>query len=87
MPIPIFPTPFELIKTFPVELNAEEFPIVRFCILVVCKIPVPVRYVELFPLFALMDAVGVPLFTLITANLEELVAVPPIRRSTVELIG
>jgi hypothetical protein len=35
----------------------------------------------LFPLLALIEAVGVPLLTLINANFEEEVDTPPRRRS------
>lgn len=41
----------------------------------------------MFPEFPEIDAVGVPEFTLITANLALAVDWPPIRRSTVELFG
>ena len=64
-----------------------EFPRVKVCAFVVPKTPVPVRVVALFPELAEIVAVGVPESTLRTANLAEVVAWPPIRRSRVEFTG
>ena len=61
-------------------------PKVRFWFAVVCSVPSAVRYEPpLKP--AERVAVGVPEFTLITANFEEEVAVPPNAKSRVELTG
>ena len=54
-------------------LPVELLPKVNVCLLVVASIPVPVRYVLLSPLFAEIEAVGVPLFTFIKANLADCV--------------
>ena len=62
-------------------------PKVRVCMLVVARLPAPVRKAALLPELAEMVAVGVPELTLRTANLAEVVAAPPMRRSTVELLG
>ena len=62
-------------------------PIVMFCAFVVERTPPPVRYVALFPEEAEILAVGVPVNTLITANLALEVLCPPIEKSTVELFG
>ena len=70
-----------------VTLPVLTSPSVKFCLFVVPSMPVPVRYVELFPLLAEILAIGVPLFTLITANFAEEVDVPPNARSRVVLIG
>ena len=67
----------------PVELP----PRVRFCALVVARFPFPVMYVALFPLLAEMEATGVPELTLIKANLELDVDVPPNATSSVVLYG
>lgn len=74
-----------------VLLRSDMFPVVEpprvnVCILVVANVPLPVMYRALFPEFAEMDAVGVPESTLMNANLADVVAIPPIRRSCVVLI-
>ena len=51
--------------------------------MVVPSIPKPVRYVALFPELADMEAVGVPESTLMNANLDEDVEVPPRSRSRI----
>ena len=61
-----------------------ELPKARVCLFVVPNTPRPVKVVALLPEFAEIDAVGVPEFTLRTANLAEAVEVPPIKRSRVE---
>ena len=61
-------------------------PRVNVCFAVVCKVPAAVRY-EAPVVPADIEAVGVPLFTLMNANLAEELAVPPISKSTVLLIG
>jgi len=66
-------------------LPVEPLPSWRVWKLVVPRIPVAVR--EAAPVVPETEAVGVPPATLITANLAELVAVPPISRSRVELPG
>jgi len=71
------PNPKRLI--FPVD----EEPNVNDCLFVVANIPFPESVVALAPLFADIDAVGVPPETLMKANLEEEVAVEPRRRSRV----
>ena len=58
---------------------------VRVCLLVVDRVPSPEIYVALLPLFAEMDAVGVPELTLMNANLEDTVALLPRSRSRVEV--
>ena len=63
-------------------------PIVRFCILVVARFPLPVRKVLELAVVPAIDAVGTPEpIILSTANLADALAVPPIRRSTVEFLG
>ena len=58
-------------------------PIVKFWALVVPRFPIPVRNVVFAPLLAEMEAVGVPELTLIKANLDDWVEVPPSNRSCV----
>ena len=62
-------------------LPVDEEPSVSVCAFVVPRTPDPVRYAALLPLFADIDAVGVPLFTLVNANFADCVVVPPRRRS------
>ena len=63
-----------------------EVPRVNACFAVVASVPSAVKYAPpAAP--AERDAVGVPLFTLITANLEEEVALEPIRKSREVLVG
>jgi hypothetical protein len=81
------PCALDWIKTFPVELNVDELPIVNVCLFVVDKNPVPVKNVAFEPLFALMEAVGVPPETPRKANFAEVVAELPINTSRVSLIG
>jgi hypothetical protein len=69
---------FSTIDTSPVVFP----PNVNVWLFVVPKTPVPVRKVLLFPLFAEIDAVGVPMFKLITANFAPIVEKPPTRKST-----
>src|SRR4030042_5540630 len=62
-------------------------PIVRFCILVVARLPLPVRYVLELAVVPAIEAVGMPEPDMInTANLAEELAVPPMRRSRVEFL-
>ena len=85
-PVKLIPLPDPLSplrNIFPVV----DPPRVRFWKLVVLRLPVPLRNVLFAPLLADMEAVGVPEFTLITANLAEEVDVPPRAKSRVELIG
>ena len=60
---------------------------VKFCILVVARLPAPVRKVALLAVLAEMDAVGVFPAILRTANLAEAVEVPPMNMSQVLLSG
>ena len=62
-------------------------PNVNVCPLVVWRLPNPVRYVAIFPEFAEILAVGVPLLTFMKANLAAAVETPPIPRSKVEFPG
>ncbi len=55
--------------------------------MVVPKTPAPERNVALLPELAEIEAVGVPELTFKTANLAELVACPPTKKSRVLLIG
>ena len=62
------------------------FPMVSDCLAVVASVPEAVKNAApLVP--AETDAVGVPLDTFKTANFAEELACPPIKKSTVELIG
>jgi hypothetical protein len=66
-----------------ITLPVLALPNCNVCALVVPRVPLPVRYVALFPEFADMEAVGVvaaPVL-LIKANRALLVAVPPKRTS------
>jgi hypothetical protein len=72
-------TPWDESVTLPVEPE----PKVKVCALVVPNTPIPERVVAIFPLFAEIDAVGVPLLTLMNANFEDTVAFDPRRRSCV----
>jgi len=66
-------------------LPVDAPPRVRVCALVVPRVPVAVREVAL--LFAPdMEAVGVPELTLRKPNLALTVAVPPSKRSSVEIL-
>lgn len=75
--------PAELMTTLPVLLP----PRVSVPALVVARLPVPVKNVALFPLFALILAVGVPVLLLMKANLALAVLVPPTSKSKVLLNG
>ena len=79
VPVP----PKGLILTLPVLPS----PIVKSCVLVVPITPLPVINVALSPFDAEILAVGVPEFTLITANFADWVDVPPRAKSKVVLIG
>ena|SRR3989344_1993525 len=62
----------------------DVVPRVKVCILVVDKVPVPVRYEALFPEFADIVAVGVPELIFKTPNLAEEEVAPPRRRSSTD---
>lgn len=62
---------------FPVVFD----PRVRVEAFVVPRVPSPLMYVELLPLFAEIDAVGVPELMLRTANLADGVELDPRRKS------
>src|SRR3989304_9402055 len=62
-------------------------PIVRLWLLVVARLPLPVRKVLAPATEPAMEAVGVPEPTLMKANLAEGVALPPTKRSTVVFLG
>ena len=64
-----------------------EFPRVKFWKLVVPRTPLPFNVVALAPLLAEMEAVGVPEFTLMNANLALLVPVAPRSRSSVVFLS
>jgi len=64
-----------------------EPPRVRGAMLVVARLPSPVRYVATLAVVPDMEAVGVPSFTLSIANLADVVETPPMRRSVVGLRG
>lgn len=69
-------------------LPVVEFPSCNVCAFVVPRTPVPVSVVALFPELAEILAVGVPEpIMLRTANLAEVVAVAPSKRSSVILNG
>ena len=73
---------------FPLPLSITIFPVVdpprvSVWLLVVPRLPRPVRKVLLSPEFAEIEAVGVPPLVLVKANFEERVDVPPTRRSYV----
>jgi len=57
----------------------------RFCMFVVPSTPPPVRNVALLPLFAEIEAVGIPLFTFKKPNFALVVALLPRRKSTTPL--
>ena len=62
-------------------------PMVKFCILVVARLPLPVRKVFEFAVVPAIEAVGTPEpIILSTANLADAEAVPPIKRSRVEFL-
>jgi hypothetical protein len=65
----------------------EEVPRLRVCILVVPKVPLPVKKAAVLAVEPAIVAVGVPPATLVNANLAEAVEVPPRRTSTVLLYG
>jgi hypothetical protein len=65
----------------------EDDPRVRDCLLVVPRVPSPVKYVAILPDEADREAVGVPPDTLSIANLEDDEDVPPTAKSKVELEG
>src|SRR5437879_5815859 len=71
----------------PVVLYVLELPIVIAPRFVAANVPSPVRYTALFPEFAEILAVGVPLLTFRKANFAEVVACAPRRKSTVEFFG
>jgi hypothetical protein len=64
-------------------LPVPAAPMVNVCPFVVPNVPVPVKYVALFPLFAEILAVGVFPALFKKANLALLVEVPPRRTSYV----
>src|SRR5579872_3225503 len=66
-------------------LPVEPFPNWRVCLLLVPRTPVAVS--EVAPVVPETEAVGVPPATLVTANLAELVAVPPRRKSCVVFLS
>ena len=69
--------PFGANTIFPVPAA----PMVNVCPFVVPSVPVPERYVALFPLFAEIEAVGVPAETFTKANCALVVAVEPSNKS------
>jgi hypothetical protein len=76
---------FAIVKTFdPESITMSPVvtpPIVNVWALVVPRFPVPVKYVALSPLFAEMDAVGVPVPTLTKPNLADALELPPSKKS------
>ena len=74
--------PLELMTTLPVVVP----PTVKSAALVVARFPLPVKYVATGTVPEIL-AVGVPVLTPVNANLAEVVAVAPIKRSTVLLRG
>ena len=67
-------------------LPVEVPPIFKVCLLVVKMLPVASRERALL-LAQEIEAVGVPLFTLIKPNLADAVEIPPTNRSTVVFFG
>jgi len=61
-------------------------PMVSVWLLVVPRLPAPVRNVALLRPPEI-EAVGVPELTLVKANLADAVEIPPINRSTVAFFG
>ena len=100
-PVPPFATVRVPVDTLPVESvdkappenpdslmsPVEEEPMVNVCLLVVARLPSPVMYRALFPLFAEIEAVGVPELMFVIANFAALVEIPPIRRSSVVFLA
>ena len=81
MPTLLPPSPLRMIS--PVVVPPRE----RDWLLVVARLPLPVRKVLAPATEPAMEAVGVPELTLRKANLAEAVACPPSSRSTVEFLG
>lgn len=93
-PVPVVPKRMAL---FPVDdpnpmlpsamLPVDKEPRLSVCMFVVPSTPPPVRNVALLPLFADIDAVGVPPATLMKANFALADDIPPNKTSYVELLG
>ena len=77
------PAPNPARTMFPVDGE----PKVNVCLLVVAIVPLPERVNALAPLFAEIEAVGVPPATPVKANLAEDEVLPPINRSSVGRLG
>ena len=87
VPMPTLPVPLGLRRMLPVVSYAAELPRVRLLRFVVDIFPFPSMNVATPAIVPEILAVGVPLFTLMNANLAEAVESEPIKTSTVLFLG
>ena len=87
VPMPTLPVPLGLRRILPVVLYVAELPRVKSFLLVVEILPFPSIKVATLAKVPEIEAVGVPEPTPVKANLADVVADPPISKSTDGFLG